>query len=541
MKAVIYTRVSSAEQVENFSLENQRSTCREFCQRNGYDVVHIFNEEGASAKSAERPQLLNMLKYVADKTNEVDALVVYKVDRFARQLFDHGSIKAALNKAGVQFFSATETFDDSPSGKLIENVMATFAQYDNDVRAERTKSGMRKAMESGRWVWQAPLGYVNNPIKNGPSILIQKPTADLIRYIFEQVALGYKTKAEILREVTAMGLETRKGKALSKQAMDALLKNPIYAGRVEQKKWDFEGPGDFEPVIGQELFDQVNSQKSVQKGRIHNNVHPDFPLRRFIICSGCGKYITGSWSRGRKSRYPYYKCENSKCRKVKLRKEKLESQFQEVLSALSVRPEALQLLSEVVKDVWKERTAEHHRDKKRHDTHILTLKRKKDRLVDAFIHDKVIDQETYQNRLDGLNKEIDETQDLIPIEPFNQDQVNEVILRSKTLLTDLPLCWNQLKPEQKPAFQKLIYPQGMIFDGEELGTANKSWLFIDFMDENNEREGLVHPSISDWNRFEEWINGVHVLVDSLNVSVYPALLLEERPIIMTPARDWNQL
>ena len=84
--------------------------------------------------------------------------------------------------------------------------------------------------------------------------------------------------------------------------------------------------------------------------------NPEFPLRRFVVCDACGTPLTGSASRGRAKRYPYYHCR--RCRGVNVRKEVLEDQFLELLEALMPRPRFMKLFKVIVLDVWKARQAD---------------------------------------------------------------------------------------------------------------------------------------------------------------------------------------
>src|SRR5437868_4886173 len=104
--AVIYTRVSTDEQAKTgLSLENQEKACREFAERSGYKVLEVFREEGVSAKTADRKEIMSLLNYCRTHKGEVDALIVWKVDRFARRAEDHLTLKALLVKFGVQLLS----------------------------------------------------------------------------------------------------------------------------------------------------------------------------------------------------------------------------------------------------------------------------------------------------------------------------------------------------------------------------------------------------------------------------------------------------
>ena len=90
-------------------------------------------------------------------------MVVYNLTRVARERYDHFALRAHLKSLGISLRSATEPIDDTSTGKLMEGVLAAFAQFDNDVRSERTRAGMRAALELGRWTFRAPLGYLNAP------------------------------------------------------------------------------------------------------------------------------------------------------------------------------------------------------------------------------------------------------------------------------------------------------------------------------------------------------------------------------------------
>ena len=168
--AVIYTRVSSKDQVDNYSLDTQERACRDFAAHAGYDVVRVFTERGESAKTADRTELQAMLKYVAENARLLGAVIVYAVNRLARNSTDHGNLRVQLGKYGVCLQSTTENLDDTPAGRFAETVLAGIAQMDNEIRAERAKSGMMAAVAVGRFVWRAPIGYVNGS-KNGPSLV----------------------------------------------------------------------------------------------------------------------------------------------------------------------------------------------------------------------------------------------------------------------------------------------------------------------------------------------------------------------------------
>jgi site-specific DNA recombinase len=153
--AVIYVRVSTKEQTENLSLATQLKACEEYCARQGFEVVERFVEQGESARTADRTELKRLLTFCRTHRERVSFVVVYNLTRFAREKLDHFSLRACLTGLGISLRSATEPIDDTATGKLMEGVIAAFAQYDNDARSERTKAGMRAALERGRWTFVA--------------------------------------------------------------------------------------------------------------------------------------------------------------------------------------------------------------------------------------------------------------------------------------------------------------------------------------------------------------------------------------------------
>ena len=134
---------------ENLSLPTQSRACEEYCRRQGYEILERFHEEGESAKTTDRCQLQNLLKYCRTHKGKVHFVVVYNLTRFAREKYDHFALRAHLKSLGISLRSATEPIDDTSTGKLMEGVLAAFAQFDNDVRSDRTRAGMRAALELG--------------------------------------------------------------------------------------------------------------------------------------------------------------------------------------------------------------------------------------------------------------------------------------------------------------------------------------------------------------------------------------------------------
>ena len=496
MNAVIYVRVSTAEQVDNYSLDSQEKACRAYCAREGFTVARVFREEGASAKTIARPQLEEALQYCAENAEYLDFLVVYRVDRLARQVLDHQTIRMTLLRYDIKLRAVQETFDSSASGKFMENVVAAMAQFDNDLRAARTIEGMKEGLSRGRWQWVAPIGYAR-PLtekKRSPSLVPDPETAPLIVRAFELAASGTETRRSILDKVTTLGLR-RRGKPLSLQAVGTMLRNPIYKGRVVSDSFGIDAEGDFEPLVSADLFHAAQAALD-RRGRPKEQRrwdHPDFPLRRFARCGLCNSPLTGSWSRGRRDRYAYYRCHRKGCGGVSVRKEKLEEQFLDLLRSLEAKRGVFDLMAEIVRDAGREREREANQRNRELKRRKADLELQRERLDSAFLYESRIDAATYERestRIGATIIEVDSlAQDVSP-----SSTVDTAIAFASDLLGDLSGTWNRLPWQLRPGFLRVVFPDGIVVKQATIGTADIACLFYGNSLPDDVEEAVVAPT-----------------------------------------------
>ncbi len=493
--AVIYCRVSSKEQVDNYSLETQQKACRAYCEREGLVIDRTFIEEGESAKTINRTEFKKMLEYCAEHKGRIQWIVVYNVSRFSRNTLDHLTVRATLYKLGIGLRSATEQLDDSPMGKCMENMLAVFSQLDNDAKAARTVAGMQTAISKGRWPFKPPLGYIRGS-REGPSLLPDPLKADQIKQAFEMFATGRYSKQKILQKITALGLKTSKGKKLSKQTFFQTLKKAVYAGWIEVGQWQVRQRGDFEPLISQETFDAVQSILSGKKKALipHLRNHPDFPLRSFITCGCCARPLTASWSKGRNKKYPYYRCQKSSCKGVNIRKDQLESAFLEKLQQLQPKSEYLKLFRAVVLDVWNQRQSESILQTSQLRSHLEDLKQKQERLEEVYIYEKSIDRAVYERQRDKLTVDIAAAEMELRDAELAQCNVELVLSFAEHVLSNAGRLWSEANLDQKQRFQRVLFPQGLPFSNGIFGTAETSLIFNLLQPPAAEKSSLVTPT-----------------------------------------------
>ncbi len=346
-KAVIYCRVSTEEQVQNLSLGSQRRQCVEYCDKNRLQVVREFVEEGESAKTADRTQLRKLLEFCRQQ-RDIAAVVVLRIDRWTRNTSDHVVLRMALKACGTQLHSATEPIDSSPAGKFVESMLSNVSEFDNNIRADRTKNGMKAALQSGRWTFPPPLGYVAGRDAHGhKTILPDAKAGPLVQEALCLFASGTLPIEQIRREITTRGLLTKKGKKVSAQTFNQLLRKPVYSGRIVVPRWGIDTKGNFEALVAEGVFDAIQRRLSGKSVKSRQKIHPDFPLRNFVRCGSCGRPMTASKSRGRSGYYAYYHCQSSTC-KHRIKKKDLENAFQELLGRLSPKMYYLDLFRELL-------------------------------------------------------------------------------------------------------------------------------------------------------------------------------------------------
>lgn len=501
MNAVIYCRVSSKEQVDGTSLESQELACREYAARNRLDVARVFVERGESAKFADRTQLLELLAFCGDRTNAVDCLLVWKVDRLARNVGDHFSIKTSLLRQNIRVVSVTEPIDAKPEGKLLETILAGFAQFDNDIRAARTVQGLRRKIQEGLYPWKAPLGYrtaTHGQKKTEPD-RPEQPAFRILQKAWHDFATGRYMKVEILRRVTRQGLRTQAGHPLSRQSLDNIFADPFYAGILHDPWSGEECSGRHLPMVSRATFAKVQTILGKSPVAVpHRGVRPEFPLRAFVRCANCELPLTGSFSRGRSQTYPYYHCFNRTCDpRGNYPHEVVHHEFKAFLGEASPNASALVWLRHHVvhaADSWADGS------RLLNEKRALEIKRLKDQQQQLMRMkmDQLISDEEFMTQRSLLTSRLAELQWQETEHTVNADAVLGNIDRICAPMTDLRVAWESVSVEFQRRFQQLMLPSGYVFG--RVGTAQRGRLFSFLATSNTSNASLVPLTGACWNQ-----------------------------------------
>lgn len=485
--AIIYCRVSSKDQLEGTSLDMQEKCCLEYAQKQGWDVSKVFIERGESAKTANRTEFNKALAFCSDKKSRVGFFVVYKIDRFARNQDDHAMVRALLKKSGVVLRSVTEQIDESSGGRLMEGMLSAFAEFDNNIRAERTKGGMMERVKQGVWVWKEPLGY-HRPSK-GNNIEPDPEVAPYIRLAFEEWSKGVYTYQSLADFLSDRGFRTRENKNPRPQLIEKMIKNPIYYGFI--KEWGGH-QGSFEPIITKELF--LKCQKEY-KDSIHiaarsaNN--PLYPLRG-CKCAQCKESITASASTGRsKKKYDYYHHASQKCVRARsIPKETFEQLFVEFLNDITPTGQYEKLFKRIVLDTWKKNYEKFHQESGKVRKDIDSLEQERLKIFDYHRSGKYTDDEFLEQK-NIYNLKIEQKRRLLADQSVEEFNMEEALDYCFDFVRTTAKSWQEADYQSKLRLQKLICKEDIEFDGVKFGTAKLSQVYALNQEYQNEKSNLV--------------------------------------------------
>ena len=313
---MIYQRVSSKEQELGFSPETQIAHCNEWAAKHGYEVVKCFDGEHESAKSdVNRKRFNTMLKYVKDKANRIDAVIVYSTNRFSRTGSKSFSIVDELESRGITVFSATSSYDArTPDGKMTQGIELLVAQRQNSINSQSVRDNGERALRDGRWIQQAPIGYDMHTTHKAQTITVNK-TGQMIKIAFRMKADENLTNEEVRSRMAGMGLN------LTKQKWSRIFRNVFYAGYFSHPFLQGEViPGPQEPLVSLENFLKVNGmlQKAHNRGYETKTDKEYAPLLGSLKCPVCGHNLTAALSTKMRKKYGretgYYVCSRKGCK-----------------------------------------------------------------------------------------------------------------------------------------------------------------------------------------------------------------------------------
>jgi len=489
MKGIIYIRVSSDTQILGTSLDDQDARCRKYCSENGIEVLRVFREEGASAKTTDRKMLVDALEFCRKNKGKVDVFVVWKVDRFARNAEDHFAVRKILLDYGVSLRSVTEPIGQDPSEKLFETMLAGFAEFDNAIRKQRCLNGMLARLRQGIYPWKPPVGY--KPLgakKRGEKKTEPDPIDEKIFPILQKGLKAYSkgeftSQVEFGKALDQWGLTKIRGKKTTGQFVDRIIGKYLkfYAGILMDPETGEEIQGLHKPMLTRE---EIYKVQLVRFGKTSSNFkrnkfNPIFPLRRTVMCTSCSKSLTGSISRGNGGQYPYYHCSYKQCSMYGkcISKEKLEKEFIQYLEQITPKEKWFVIFKETVLNVWTEKGKSFELDGEGYEKQLATLLEKKRRIHD-LLEDGTYDREDGKERLAEVENQIMATKVSLSEAHIEQFDIETALTYATNFIKNLGRLWFDLPSQLRPRFQKLVFPEGLPYSYVSgYGTARLGLIF----------------------------------------------------------------
>lgn len=318
MDVVIYARYSSSKQNET-SIEAQLIECRKFCKAQNYNEIGVYIDEALSGKTDDR---LEFQKMITDSSKKLfQGIVVYQLDRFARNRYDSATYKAKLKKNGVRVLSAKENISDDPSGILMESVLEGMAEYYVAELGLKVSRNMVLNAEKGLFNGgPTPFGYRIVTVDCGTyekrTYEIDPVTAPIVKEIYEMRANDVKVE-DIVKHLNDKGFKTNVGKPFTKKSLARIFTNKRYIGTNTYK--DKEFPNTVPAIIDVELFNKV--QQIVNKHKIApamGKAKEEYILTTKLFCGHCRGAMTGTCGKSSNGTvHYYYACNNRKSKKCK--------------------------------------------------------------------------------------------------------------------------------------------------------------------------------------------------------------------------------
>ena len=322
MKAVIYARYSSSSQTEN-SIEGQVRECQAFAERQGMTVLNTYIDRALSAKTDNRPRFQKMIKDSVKGNFEI--ILVWKLDRFARNRYDSATHKAKLKKHGVKVVSATEPISQDSTGILLESLIEGYNEYFSAELAEKVKRGHAENALKRKWNGGGkPVGYY---VDDDRHLQIDSLTSPFALEAFKMYDEGAKV-VEIVDYLNNNGIKTYRHQAMSINSVQRMLKNRAYIGEYHYGQHIY--PDGVPQLVPIDLFERVQEKIAKnKKAPARHKAEDDYLLTTKLFCGKCGKYMVGESGTGQPGRvYHYYKCVGVKkhktCDKKSIRKDKIE-------------------------------------------------------------------------------------------------------------------------------------------------------------------------------------------------------------------------
>ena len=466
MRCGIYVRVSTDEQRDNgYSIDSQLRMIKEYCEKNDYDIVDVYNDAGHSGKDLMRPEMQRLLKDI--KSHKIEKLIAIKVDRLTRNNYDGFWLLNYCEQNDVKIELILEPYDVSTAnGEMIFGMNLVFGQRERKEIGARTKRAMEEMALEKIHPGHAPYGYTRN--KETGHLEIEPEQAQVVKEIFELCKKGYSVRgiAKIMRENNTL-YKWRSDRVYN------ILTNTVYMGlfaygKRARKEKDILYVQDYcEPIIDQKTWEET--RKVLEKNKRPNYGQHIHLFTGLVKCPDCGNIMSSSITyknngKPNKKEYYFVTCKNPNCKSknAQYNCDKIEQKLSRILDELT------RYIFNMNNEIFTCNVNKSN-EIKEIDKAVDKLKMKSDRLVELYI-DSNIDVATINKKNEAIKKEIARLQKkkdkLSPNDDFKEYTIellkkldctiegNEVMFKNKH---SFAYIWDGLtRKSKKEVLNKLI-------------------------------------------------------------------------------------
>lgn len=354
--AVIYARYSSHAQ-RDVSIDQQIKAIQEFADRQNLKVVQVYADRAISGTTDNRPQFQQMIRDAS--AGAWDYVIVYSMDRFARDRYDSITYKKILMDSGVRVLSAMENISDEPSGILLESVLEGLAEYYSRELSQKIRRGLKDNAARGLVAASMPYGYMKGP---DSKYAINPDTSPIVQEVFSRVLQG-ESFADIARDLNDRGIRTKTGAAWNRSSFK-FLSNERYMGVYIYE--DIRVEGGMPAIVDEETFyavqDELKRRQNPKGAEVkRRRTNTLYLLTGKAYCACCKAPLVGKSGTGRHGGlFCYYACKNlqeKKCDLKRIPKDKLEWYVASALKQFAVDPEMVELMVDLSLEAQKNRSS----------------------------------------------------------------------------------------------------------------------------------------------------------------------------------------
>ncbi|GMU37841.1 MAG: recombinase family protein [Phycisphaerae bacterium] len=441
---VALARVSSREQErEGFSLAVQEDALRRYAATAGGEIVRFFRIAETASKSDERKTYRELIAYAKKNAEELDALLFYKVDRAARNLFDYVELERLESEYGLAFVSVSQPTENNPAGRMMRRTLANMASFYTEQQSVDVREGLARRVQEGWFVGKAPYGY-RNVRRDGRCVTEVDPAAaENVKRIFHLYAYEPLTLDGLRDRLHAEGMEYRPdAPRFTRSKLHAMLTDRGYIGEIPFKgQWY---PGKQKPLIDRATWDRA---QALMGGHVYHAHQMTF-AGEFMVCGHCGRAVTGEQvikrSKSGERRYVYYRCSGYTAPghpRVRVPEPELDRQVLELFGRMKVEdPEVRDwfrmVLASQTRDAQKDSRAQ--REELLRQSSLLVAQQ--DRLLNLRIADDV-DQETFARKHTELRDRLSSIKLQLDVLDRSHDETAELAAKVFELSQTLQNTW----------------------------------------------------------------------------------------------------